>query len=483
MGKVGLGGGQTEVRPRRGGEGQNGGSSPRPEARLASRSRLLAIALVGGCILAAALSLLAPWSLVYDPWAWLVWGRELASLELDTTGGPSWKPLPVAVTALASAAGDAAPSLWLIVARAGWLLAASLAAILAARLVWRAAPAASAGHSERIASLAAALIAAVGVVLLSDEFTPWLRQFAGGLSEPLLVALVLASVERGLAGRDHAAFALAVAAALLRPEVWPFLGAYAIWVWRREAMSAPVLLGAAALVLVAWFLPDLLGSGSPFTGAERARGGTGSAAAKTIEALGRVGAMPLAVLWIGVAIALWDGLRRSDRTIPLLAGGALAWIVLVAAMAGAGWAGLPRFAAPAAAMVCVLGAVGISRLIGSGRVAAVGLTALVLLGLAQGVPRGAALGDHAAHATALAAHQDALPKTITAAGKSDIVACRPLTVARLEEHTAAAWWLGVSLAEMRVSDRRPAEGLYLEWQPTGWRAHTHRCAAGARGSG
>ena len=34
----------------------------------------------------------------YDPWAWIIWGREVAHLDLVTTTGPSWKPLPVIFT-------------------------------------------------------------------------------------------------------------------------------------------------------------------------------------------------------------------------------------------------------------------------------------------------------------------------------------------------------------------------------------------------
>ena len=48
----------------------------------------------------AAASLLLPSQPSYDPLAWLIWGRELAHFQLDTAGGPSWKPLPVFVTAL-----------------------------------------------------------------------------------------------------------------------------------------------------------------------------------------------------------------------------------------------------------------------------------------------------------------------------------------------------------------------------------------------
>jgi hypothetical protein len=60
-------------------------------------------------------------------WAWFAWGREIAHPELDTTGGPSWKPLPVLVTTLASPLSGIdsglPPAIWMAAARAGSLLA------------------------------------------------------------------------------------------------------------------------------------------------------------------------------------------------------------------------------------------------------------------------------------------------------------------------------------------------------------------------
>ena len=77
---------------------------------------LLALA----CVALAALSLLGPSTPTYDPWAWIIWGREVVHLDLVTTDGPSWKPLPILFTAPFSLVGDGpAPELWLLVARTG----------------------------------------------------------------------------------------------------------------------------------------------------------------------------------------------------------------------------------------------------------------------------------------------------------------------------------------------------------------------------
>ena len=73
------------------------------------RSLLVAAA----CLGLAALTLLLPWDLSFDPWGWALWGRELTSaVPFSTSLYPSWKPLPVAFDALFSPAGDAGPELW-----------------------------------------------------------------------------------------------------------------------------------------------------------------------------------------------------------------------------------------------------------------------------------------------------------------------------------------------------------------------------------
>ena len=91
-------------------------------------------ALAGVALVIAALSLLIPSTPSYDPWAWIVWGREIVHLNLQTTGGPTWKPLPVIFTTLFAPFGRAAPDLWLVIARAGALMAVAMVFKLSVRL-------------------------------------------------------------------------------------------------------------------------------------------------------------------------------------------------------------------------------------------------------------------------------------------------------------------------------------------------------------
>lgn len=297
-----------------------------------------------------AASLALPYLPVYDPWAWLVWGRQLLDGSLETAAGPSWKPLPVLIDAPLSLLGAAAPKAWLLLSRAGWICAPLLAGLLAARL--------SRPGTGRWRWVAAAL-AAGSVALTADAITPPLRQFTGGLSEPLLVSLVLGAIWAALDERRGLALGLGAAAALLRPECWPFLALWCIWADRRQPILRPAAVLVALLVPMAWFVPDLLAAGTPLEGSETARAG-GLEPIDAIEVLGRAIAAPLAAVWVGLALLLWRE-RPLERPLTILLAGALAWILVVAAMAVAGYAGLPRFLAPATAVLAVLGGVGLAR--------------------------------------------------------------------------------------------------------------------------
>src|SRR6476619_7178 len=150
-----------------------------------------------GVLALTALSFLAPSAPTYDPWAWIVWGREIMHLDLSTTAGPSWKPLPVLLTTPFSLFGPLAPALWLFVARAGTLAGVVLMFRVARRL-----------GGGAVGATAAATASALA---------PWtVRNAAMGNSEGLLVVLALAAVDRHRAGARRQAFAFAFGCALLR---------------------------------------------------------------------------------------------------------------------------------------------------------------------------------------------------------------------------------------------------------------------------
>src|SRR5687767_290920 len=323
--------------------------------------------LVVGCVALAALAQLLPAGPTYDPWAWLVWGREITEWDLDTRTGPSWKPLPVLFTTPFALAGDQrAPDLWLIIAQAGGLLAFAFTYRLAARL----------------AGWPAGLIAAAGLVL-ADEF---IRNFARGNSEGLLVGLCLWAIERHLDGHRREAFVLGVAAGLLRPELWPFLLLYGLWLMWTDRGARLLVVGSGVLTLVLWFVPEYLGSGDFMRAASRAREPNPDSAAFAdfpfLETFRRSGAVLMIPLLLGAVIALGRAWRDRDVVRLALGGIAAALMVAVAAMTQAGFAGNLRYVALPAALVCVLAGAGWVELVRDagrrfGRAGAVALAALL----------------------------------------------------------------------------------------------------------
>ena len=315
---------------------------PRPIA-------LLALA----CVAVAALSLLGPSTPTYDPWAWIIWGREVVHLDLVTEGGPSWKPLPILFTAPFALLGDGpAPELWVLVARAGGILAIAMAFRLGNRL---AGPVAGA-----IAGLA---------LLLADQF---IFNFGRGNSEGLLVAICLLAVERHLDGRRRDAFLLGFLAGLLRPEVWPLWALYGLWYvaveWRGRPPWRTIWLvgGAGLLTLLVWFVPEYLGSGSFLRAAERARqpnpDSAAFAASPFLEVFRRSASVLSVPIYVGAAIAVVLAVRRRREpvagVVATLAVVSTALMVAVALMTEAGFAGNLRYVALPAAMVCILAGVG-----------------------------------------------------------------------------------------------------------------------------
>lgn len=432
--------------------------------RTLSSRRVRPVVTIGAVAL---LSLLVAFEPVYDPWAWLVWGREVAALDLSTEAGPSWKPLPVLVTTLLAPAGPAAPDLWLAIARAGWLAAAGLAGLLAARLVFprRAATGLAmrfAPRRVRGARLGAALVAAAGVLLLHDEFTAWTRQFAGGLSEPLLVALVLGAIERQLARRPLQAFGLGVAAALLRPEVWPFLALYGVYLWRLDPRSRRLVTTCGVMVVVAWTVPDLAGSGSLFTGAERARAATGSPPYEAMEAVARSLNLVLAGLLVAAAYAVFSARRHGERAISLIAGGALAWVAIVAVLAAGGFAGLPRFAAPAGAIACVLGGVGVVRMLAAfdgmrgadprRRWALAGIALLLVILGGQAAIRATEIAGDVDDALAYGRQVNELSTLASELGEERVTDCGDVAITDFATQTALAWDLDLALDAVTIRE-------------------------------
>jgi hypothetical protein len=402
----------------------------------------------------------------YDPFSWVVWGREVTDPHISffIGGGPSWKPLPFAFTAVYGAFGGIAPTLWVITERTGAIAGLIGAYRLAALLTQRA------GLAR--AAWVAGVLAAIGIVLTQD----WSYYFFRGASEPILIGCALWSIDRLIAGRHWQAYVLACAEGLMRPEAWPFIFVYGVWLFLREPkLRVLVVLGLIAQP-VGWFVPPWISTGDPFLAATHASEYNGHLGTNWLATVLHRGEDLQAIPWWGLAVVavgltLWRG---RDKLVLWLAAGVIAWWVVVVGETWRGYPGLERFYLPAAGVTCVLGGFGFVRVaalageLGSKILArrSSGWPAGVRTGLAIAVgivlvagsihyisPRIAYARKQEPLAATAVTRIDQLGQAITALGGKDKMLPCKISVVTINHslQTAFAWKLGTTLERVQTA--------------------------------
>jgi hypothetical protein len=378
-------------------------------ARLSSR--WLQLGVVGACLTLAGLSLLLPYTLSGDEWCWLIWGRDIGRLALDTTGCLGlhvWKPLPPLFTTVIAQTGDAAPILWLLLVRTSWLLALVLAYRVGTRL-----------GGARLAGV----VAALGLLLIPNPDVDWIDYVRHASSEPLIVAAILAAIDRHLAGHRIQALGLGCLAALGRPEAWLVVVAYGALLWRAGAGRRLAVAALVAAVPLLWLGGGAWGGSGPVSAsrerhvsmAKSTERAAGQRPAETSQrsAARRIGPAPQPPRRRGPSARLWAGLgvvvaaaqlvvlplallalaalvraciviRRNgsetDRVTAFLGIGALGWIAVQAVAGLLGFPVASRFLFGPAAVISVLAGVGVAetrRALGLRLAATIGLVALI----------------------------------------------------------------------------------------------------------
>jgi hypothetical protein len=314
----------------------------------------------------------------YDPFAWVVWGWEIAHHVIGphepfiTGGGPSWKPFPVIFTTIFGFFGSAAPKLWVGFARAGGLFGLFVAYRLAYQL--------AATPRWRLAGPIAGVLAALGAVFLTSEWTHYMFR---GTSEPLVVTATLFAIERHLRGHRRTAFLSGVALALMRPEAGLFVGLYALWLFIKDPRLSTRLLLVAGIIAIpaGWFVPPWVASGQPLLSSQHALLYNGQLGAHPeLEVLKRATNLTVWPVIIGALAVTLLAIRKRDWLTVTLAAGAVAYVAVVEAMTAHGYPGLERFMLPAAATAGVLAAVAVVRfaLFAGGGIASLAVAAVLV---------------------------------------------------------------------------------------------------------
>jgi hypothetical protein len=327
--------------------------SRRGEAgELARRWRWL-LGAVGLLLISAVVVLAARVRPGYDPYGWLVWGHLTVHLALDTNGAPSWKPLPFLATVPFALTGHYALWLWMI----GSVAVSLSGFVFAWRIAFRLT---DAPPERRYASYAAGLVAAVALGLIAN----YSHFILSAQSDTMIVSLCLAAIDCQLCGRLRWAFWLWVLAALGRPEAWPFLGLYVIWVWRRKPERHHELVAGLALVPLLWFGIPALTAKSFFIAGDNALHSP-----RQLHGDKLVGTVQRFLDLNGTSILIAAGLAsviaaiQRRRSVLVLAAGVALWVLVEVAFAIHGWPAVPRYLFEAAGVVAVLAGVFVGRVI------------------------------------------------------------------------------------------------------------------------
>ena len=321
---------------------------------------------LGVVVLSAALVAWAGTRPGFDPYGWLVWGHQATTLSLDTNAAPSWKPLPFLFTVVYALAGHYELGLWMIT-----VTAVSLSGVIfAGRIVYRLT---DPPPERRWAGITAGVLA--GAMLLG--FSNYFHYVLSAQSDPMIVALCLGAIDCYVFGRPRAAFVLGALAALGRPEVWPFLGLYSLWQWRRRPEFRGLLIGGWVVVLLLWFGIPALTSRSPFVAASNAMGsGRRLHSNKIFGTVGRflsINELPVQLAALVAVVLAALGVRRPASREPrdlitlVLAAGVVLWVIIEIAFALHGWPALARYMWEAGGVLVVLAGVGMGRLLADRR--------------------------------------------------------------------------------------------------------------------
>ncbi len=332
------------------------------------------VAIVGVIVVVTLVSLLLTHSLSYDAESWVVWAREITGgRRLMTWDGPTWKPLPALVIAPFTwiSRGEADVYYWQAIVRVGALL--GVAGVFAV--------------TRRAGGMAAAMLAGLLVLVSSWWFYFALLGTAESLMVPLSAGAVLAqqhatraeAADATAGARNWTALAafLAWLDCLIRPEVVPFALLYAAWLlWQRRRRVRALLIATAwaaagvASVAIAWEVPGLFR-----TGPSTLSTATGNAPVVTdavharipflavfqqIYSTSGVTVIPALLVLAGLVIIVAEAWRAGR--VGGLRGVTAAWtptwgigvaslgyVLVVAVMTQAGFAGNPRYLIPALA--------------------------------------------------------------------------------------------------------------------------------------
>jgi hypothetical protein len=465
-------GGQDSSSPRRNGSG--GGS-------LLRRSTWWLVG-IGVVVVSAIVLRWANTRPGYDPYGWLDWGYHTLHGTLNLGGAPSWKPFTFVFTVVYSLFGHWAVYLWMLTAVSISLSGAVFGGRIAYRLTAR-----EGGHWW--AAWAAGLFGGAAVLGIQDYF----HYLMSAQSDSMLVSVCLAAIDMYLCGRLRWAFWLGVLAGWGRPEVWPFLAVYGIFLIRKHPNMRRDVIGGAVLTLFFWFGVPTITNGRPNIAGQLAlRSPRECTTGKITCTINRFTSLDFIAIQLAALLVLGLALLRRNWTVVTLAGMAAGWVVIEIAFVLHGFPGVPRYLFEAAGLTGVLAGVAVGWLLLDAKrywralpgwagipVAVV----LVAVTLPHGVSLARAEHKDIYHERARTAEINKLGALIAALGGPQRVQACGWPVLNVEYVSIMAWYLhrntGVIGYRPKIELAKKRPDVYFLALPNGWKVTANRQPAGS----
>lgn len=291
----------------------------------------------------------------YDSYGWLDWGYQTLRGSLDLGGAPSWKPFSYLFNVPYALFGRYALWLWMVTAVSVSLAGAVFGGRIAYRLTGaRADRGGDAGLRYRYAAIAAAVIAGGAVLGVQNYF----HYLLSAQSDSMLVAVCLAAIDCHLSGRRRWAWWLGALAALGRPEVWPFLGLYAVWAWLKIPSMRWMLYAGVIAIAFLWFGVPTITNGKPNIAGQLAlKSPRELHNNKIVGTIGRFTGLDYLPIELAALVAFGLALLRRDRVGLALVGAVVLWVLIEIAFVLHGFPGVPRYLFEPAGLTGVLAGV------------------------------------------------------------------------------------------------------------------------------
>jgi hypothetical protein len=288
----------------------------------------------------------------YDPYGWLDWGYQTWRGSLNLGGAPSWKPFTYLFNVPYALFGHYALWLWMLTAISISLAGAVFGGRIAYNLTAR-------EGGPRYAPILASVFAGACVLGIQQYF----HYLLSDQSDSMLVTVCLAAIDMALIGRYRWAWWLGALAALGRPEVWPFLGLYGIWCWRKFPSMRWMLYAGVIINAFLWFGVPTITNGRPNIAGQLAlRSPRELHSNKVTGTIKRFLDLEYAAVEVAALIAVGLALLRRNWRVVLLGVIAAGWVVVEIAFVLHGFPGVPRYLFEAAGLTGVLAGVAVGWL-------------------------------------------------------------------------------------------------------------------------